>query len=930
MDRHLEAFGKDFAALSGFDGPLLWQRRLFADLMNGKVPSAVDLPTGLGKTSVMTIWLIARAHGAKLPRRLVYIVDRRAVVDQATEEAVKLRTALEGKAEHFDRLDKEACASARRSVAELKKRLGLSGDRKLPISTLRGGHIDNRDWLIDPAVPAIVVGTVDMVGSRLLFSGYGISRRMRPYHAGFLGLDSWLVLDEAHLVPPFEKLLESIECGGKLYGPASDEDCAVLPRFKLLSLSATGRDRKGDVFRLSEEDTVDVKHRLSAPKSVNVVAIDDEPLEQALADRAWIMAERGAANVRCLIYCDSREIAEKTERALKKLEDAGRGKGSTAPRAAIELFVGARRALEREKAREWLQTHGFLAGSPAPLQPTFLVATSAGEVGVDLDADHMVCDLVPWERTVQRLGRVNRRGTGDARVTIIDQGKPNPKKPEAPTASEMRAIIAYRALSIIKSLPETERGFDASPDAIRRLKLQAEGDGSLKSALDKASTPPPLRPELSRALVEAWSMTSLEEHPGRPGIGPWLRGWSDDDEPQTSVVWRTYLPVRKGEPPLRREIEGFFEAAPPHASELLETETWRVAEWLMQRARSMARPDVQATLAMNTVMAFVLTPAREIKRRQDGRGPLTYAGFDFALEGGLTPRFRNRLERELSGAILVVDARIGGLTANGMLNADVDTPALAADGPDVEWLRLDESGRPPIGFRIHPNVSPDDTAIETNEGFVFATDRSDDGQDERVYFIETWTTEESRATSVRAQPLDEHHSWTAGAAATIAAAVGLNGKHAEMLTIAARLHDEGKRAERWQRAFHAPSGNVAYAKTRGPLNRSYLDGYRHEFGSLLLAEKDGTLNGLPDGLAELALHLIAAHHGFGRPSIETQGCDDAPPELLQERARRVALRFATLQKRWGPWGLAWWEAMLRAADQQASRRNDEEGKTADG
>ena len=28
-------------------------------------------------------------------------------------------------------------------------------------------------------------------------------------------------------------------------------------------------------------------------------------------------------------------------------------------------------------------------------------------------------------------------------------------------------------------------------------------------------------------------------------------------------------------------------------------------------------------------------------------------------------------------------------------------------------------------------------------------------------------------------------------------------------------------------------------------------------------------------------------------------------------------------KKWGPWGLAWWEALLRAADQQASRDNDQ-------
>jgi CRISPR-associated endonuclease/helicase Cas3 len=45
--------------------------------------------------------------------------------------------------------------------------------------------------------------------------------------------------------------------------------------------------------------------------------------------------------------------------------------------------------------------------------------------------------------------------------------------------------------------------------------------------------------------------------------------------------------------------------------------------------------------------------------------------------------------------------------------------------------------------------------------------------------------------------------------------------------------------------------------------------------------------------------------------------------MLQERACDVALRFTRLQKRWGPWGLAWWEALLRAADQQASRVNDQ-------
>jgi len=153
----IDGFDAGFEKLTGFR-PLSWQRRLYRDhFLSGELPAALDLPTGLGKTAVMAIWYLALKAGAPLPRRLVYVVDRRAVVDQAT------------------------------TVADDIKR--NTGDEKLGVSTLRGQHVDNREWLNDPAAPAIIVGTVDMIGSRLLFSGYGVSRKMRPYHAGLLGAD---------------------------------------------------------------------------------------------------------------------------------------------------------------------------------------------------------------------------------------------------------------------------------------------------------------------------------------------------------------------------------------------------------------------------------------------------------------------------------------------------------------------------------------------------------------------------------------------------------------------------------------------------------------------------------------------------------------------------------------------------------------------
>src|SRR3569833_246122 len=76
----LQSFRSDFEALTGYV-PFRWQKRLFLRLAKGDFPSAVDIPTGLGKTAAMILWLIARARGAPVPRRLIYVVDRRAVVD---------------------------------------------------------------------------------------------------------------------------------------------------------------------------------------------------------------------------------------------------------------------------------------------------------------------------------------------------------------------------------------------------------------------------------------------------------------------------------------------------------------------------------------------------------------------------------------------------------------------------------------------------------------------------------------------------------------------------------------------------------------------------------------------------------------------------------------------------------------------------------
>ena len=207
---------------------------------------------------------------------------------------------------------------------------------------------------------------------------------------------------------------------------------------------------------------------------------------------------------------------------------------------------------------------------------------------------------------------------------------------------------------------------------------------------------------------------------------------------------------------------------------------------------------------------------------------------------------------------------------------------------------------------------------------------ADGGPVERLiveHFRDGAQSEDARSVS-RPQELAEHQSRAEQKARRIAAKIGLSDTGANALALAAFLHDEGKKAPRWQRAFGAPrqrddgGAYKVFAKTRGPINQAILDGYRHEFGSLPYLEKNAEFEALREDWRELVLHLVAAHHGQARPVIRTQGCEDAPPSALEERACNVALRFARLQKRWGPWGLAWWEALLRAADQQASRDSD--------
>src|SRR5262249_5705847 len=142
--------------------------------------------------------------------------------------------------------------------------------------------------------PAVICGTVDMIGSRLLFSGYGIGFKSRPLHAGFLGQDALLVHDEAHLEPAFQDLISAIQ---REQHECERADGVTWPRLRVMELTATSRG-SGTLFRLTPEDRDNptVQKRFGAMKAIHLHEIrDQKKLADEIASLALKHKESGRA-----------------------------------------------------------------------------------------------------------------------------------------------------------------------------------------------------------------------------------------------------------------------------------------------------------------------------------------------------------------------------------------------------------------------------------------------------------------------------------------------------------------------------------------------------------------------------------------------------------------------------------------------------------
>ena len=234
-------FPRVFASIHGHP-PFEWQKRLLQEVDEKGWPSCVAAPTGAGKTAVLDIALFHLAlelsRGARprrAPTRIVFAVDRRLIVDQAFERAKKIGKQL---TEPQDDL--------------LKRLAGVLGS-PLYVEEIRGGIPREDDWARTPVQPTILCTTVDQLGSRLLFRGYGVSESMAPVHAGLLGQDALILLDEAHLSAAFEQTLGFLSSRRNPAKPPG-ADLAIVTPWAVCTLTATPRDHVARVFELDARE----------------------------------------------------------------------------------------------------------------------------------------------------------------------------------------------------------------------------------------------------------------------------------------------------------------------------------------------------------------------------------------------------------------------------------------------------------------------------------------------------------------------------------------------------------------------------------------------------------------------------------------------------------------------------------------------------
>ncbi len=935
--------------------PFPWQASLAETLAATHTwPDVLDLPTGSGKTACIDIalfhWLVAASRGepALAARRIAFVVDRRIIVDEAAERATKIARTI---AEASDGV-----------LAEARELLAANGSDGLGVFTLRGGVARENNLARDPLSVSIVLSTVDQIGSRLLFRGYGVRARMRSLHAGLFGLDTLLLLDEAHISEPFRKTLlgivrEQHRSEARLSGPRP---------LRWVQLSATPSRQESPartrLFSLSDEDRSHpvLRRRLEASKPLRLSEVENRDelperlaklIQQELAAPSLSEEESPRIGVIVNRVATARALFEMLKKALKK-------------RADVELLIGRVRPLDRDAHLTNLAPK--LKSKVGPREgdrPIVIVATQTIEVGADFDFHALYTEAASYPALKQRVGRLNRLGTrsGARGGVVLVRGDATEDPIYGGTTLSTWTMLERHTKDGVVDL-----GIAAAP------RMSPE---TIPAA--------PETPELSPSLLCLLVQTSPEPAVA-PDVAEFLHGFATQ-VPDISVVWRDGLVDDTGEIDVER-ARAIFKVLPPLSTEAMSLPYSTFRQWVSTwvgggkkvvdsgdmegdptpfSGKPNDRPDAQVLVVQGKEVN--LFPARRVPPGSLVVVPCSRGGAD---SYGFNPNETERV-RDLALAARMAATR-GKPSAQHSDHPERTSPAKRERELVLVWtLELarawlattDDVG---TGELVALLSDPDATVAEARVAFevwldayaeMLPTDVRSTREALREHRRAEWlggngsrfgvVLREGRARSddlvegpslqrtVRV-PLTAHLDSVGKLAERYAKGVGLDDALVTALALAGVFHDLGKADPRFQRRLGASDGELLAKSDH--YDDTVARGERHEAYSVAVLDQHPELLQPAGEHRALVRYLVGSHHGYGRalqPYAEDAGIAFEVPhgdETLTYRGRAAlhglaagwADLFADQNRKYGPWMLAYLESILRLADHRRSEQEIDE------
>jgi CRISPR-associated endonuclease/helicase Cas3 len=884
----IDEFDAFFTALHGYR-PFAWQSRLCQTIAeNGQWPESISAPTGTGKSNVVEVHAFISAlygwgSGPRVPRRLAVVVNRRGIVDAHEQRALDLQQNLRSP-------KSDVVARVAGGLHRLRHEPSTQ-DEVLALATLRGGLIPDRSWIDDPAICTIICATPDMWGSRLLFGGYGSSRQARPREAGLLAFDSVMVLDEAHLNV---QLLVTARRTREIL----QRHPTPVPALQVVETTATpvtdsGSRSVGVVPEDVETDT-ELARRLSHPKPVTYHATDLWPGKRRaptkyvdeIIDAVYLM---WASTTDGTVGCVVNTVSTATQVAMG-LRDKLANKPT---RNEVLTWVGPMRPMDLAAQVE---------AYPLAFQPAgdnrvgIIVATQTIEVGVDIDFTALVTELAPGSALAQRAGRVNRLGSRETGpiVVIGPSGIPCDSGPYS--AEELTAAQQW-------------------------VSRRAEQNAGL-TPLAVADDPPPsatARREVFARLqagdIEAFATTS-EDLAAPQELALWLRDNLEPGREDCDIVLRSNLPT----PDL--DALALLRATPPAAREKFP---------------------VAVHLARDICNAL---------EKQPNLQPRVFLWHD----GDISQMLLDGEEKPKAGDTLVLDSQHPIVREHTIVDYGEGSEEQATvwgfidtDGAAVEVLWRTED---PILFEQVDEIAVDDNcdandlqelvanALGERRQVTAGRPYEGDESGEVPWLVlkpvpVVVDDDETRQTwgGTAVVTLAAHSTAVAQRARSLAAHLALAAPEVDALESAGLHHDDGKQDRRFQRVLGARPG-AARAKSGGASSRyaqlgkaraGLPRGWRHEQLSVVFAYE--ALRGVGRDQRDLIVRLVGTSHGWGRsffPHSAAQLVDpveaeaSSPAGELFDQGGWEELIEGT-HRRIGPWGCAYYEALLRAADCAVSK-----------